>query len=146
MKRSVFGCVLCCTLLNSFSQNIPNTAIDSIVSVIQKVDNCSISYDSSTFKNGFGGVSCFSQNKSNQKLVRITEKTILKTRNKKITRDYYFYNDNLIKVEAEEGSQMKTFYYSNNSAPNNTNDRESQFYLNLARIIQKSFYKKFPKS
>lgn len=146
MKTHLLGCILCCSLYNAFSQKIPNSAIDSIVEVIQKVDdNCSISYDSSTFKNGYGGVTCFYLNKSNQKLVRITEKTILKTKNKTITRNYYFYNDNLIKVEAEEsGNAMKTFYYSFNSpAPNDPTDRGSQFYLNLAKLLQRSFYKKF---
>ena len=149
MKRLVIVCMLCFTLCISFCQQIQNhSSIDSIVRVIQKTDDCSISYDSSTFRNGYGSITCFYQNKTNQRLSRVTEKTNIKSKNKKITRNYYFYNDNLIKVETEEssdccGNENKTFYYSNDTNLQiSSNDRGSEFYLNLARIIQKSFYKK----
>jgi hypothetical protein len=149
MKRLVIVCILCFILHTSFSQKIQNhSRIDSIVRVIQKIDDCSISYDSSTFRNGYGSVTCFYQNKTTQRLSRVTEKTNIKTKNKKITRNYYFDNDSLIKVETEEstdccGNETRTFYYSNQSNLQNvSNDKGSQFYLNLAKLIQKSFYKK----
>ena len=153
MKRLVIVCTLCFILYSSFSQKDQNhSSIDSIVRVIQKIDDCSISYDSSTFRNGYGSVTCFYQNKTTQRLSRVTEKTNIKTKNKKITRNYYFSNDNLIKVDVEEasdccGNETKTFYYTDTSnLQNDSNAKGSEFYLNLAKIIQKSFYKKTRRS
>lgn len=140
---------MCFTLCSSFSQKTQNnSSIDSIVSLIQEIDNCSISYDSSTFRNGYGSITCFYQNKTNQKLSRVTEKTNLRIKNKRVTRNYYFNNDNLIKVDVEEssdccGTETKIFYYSNDSnLQNNATGKGSDFYLNLSKVIQKSFYKK----
>jgi hypothetical protein len=149
MKRLVIVCILCFTLYNSFCQKPQNhSGIDSIVLVIQRIDDCSISYDSSTFRNGYGSITCFYQNKTNQRLSRVTEKTNLRTKNKKITRNYYFYNDNLIKIDVEEssdccGNETKTFYYTDiSNLQNDSNVKGAEFYLNLAKIIQKSFYKR----
>ncbi len=146
MIRFVIVCMMCLIFSNSFPQNY--SSIDSIVGLIQKTDNCSISYDSSTFRNGHGSITCFYQNKKNQKLSRVTEKTNLRINNKIITRNYYFNNDNLIKVDVEESSdccssEMKTFYYSTDSnLQTGTNNKGSGFYLNLSKVLQKSFYKK----
>ena len=150
MKTSLIVCILCLTLHNSLGQKIQShSGIDSLVRIIQKTDDCSISYDSSTFKNGNGAITCFFQNKANQKLTRVKETTNIRARNKKITRNYYFNNDNLIKVETEEssdccGNESKAFYYTNDSdLPDNASEKGSQFYLNLSKVIQKSFYKKY---
>ena len=149
MIRLVIVCILCFSLCTSFCQQIENhSSIDSIVRLIQKTDDCSISYDSSTFRNGYGSITCFYQNKKNQRLSRVTEKTNLRIKNKNITRNYYFNNDDLIKVDVEEssdccGSETKTFYYSDiSNLQSDSNAKGSGFYLNLAKIIQKSFYKK----
>ena len=146
MLRLVIVGILCLIFSTSFAQD--HSGIDSIVSLIQKTDNCTISYDSSTFRNGYGSITCFYQNKKNQKLSRVTEKTNLRVKNKKITRNYYFSNDNLIKVDVEEssdccGTDTKTFYYSiDSNSLSIPTDKGSGFYLSLSKVIQKSFYKK----